>query len=150
MTRDDEFWSNVDRSRGPAACWPWKRGTDANGYGWLRWHGQRARAHRVALALDGRPPAPGQVARHLCNNMRCCNPAHLAIGTHRDNAQDRVAAGHQKCGKRDRLLDLVDQANLVRWYLRGLATSPELASLFHIAPERVRSIVSRSRPEGGA
>lgn len=137
----DEFWGRVDRSGGAEACWPWLGYTDANGYGSLRRNGQRnhERAHRVALELDGRPGAPGLVGRHLCNSKACCNPAHLAWGTHADNAQDRQQAGR---GRNRRLLS-VEQAVLLRtWFQRGLATSVELAALFGIAAERVRHIGS--------
>jgi hypothetical protein len=133
----ETFWSHVDRSAGPHACWPWTGAQDANGYGWLRWHGARARAHRIALEIAGHPVPPGLVGRHLCNNKLCCNPLHLASGTHGDNARDRVLAGHQRSA---RLLTLDQAAELRRFYRRGLATSTELGRLYGIAPERVRHI----------
>ena len=138
MKNDAEtFWARVERSAGPDGCWPWTGCVDANGYGWLMWQGRRSRAHRVALALDGRPCPAGLVGRHLCNTPRCCNPAHLAVGTQRDNAQDRVRAGRSQ----SRRLLSFEQAGEVRsWYRRGLATSVELAALFGIAAERVRHI----------
>ena len=35
------------------------------------------------------------IVRHVCHNPRCINPKHLKCGTHKQNAQDRVAA--QRC-----------------------------------------------------
>jgi hypothetical protein len=139
MNTAEAFWSRVDRSGGPEACWRWLGCRDANGYGWLRWQGKRERAHRVALALDGRPVPPGQCGRHLCiYGLRdCCNPAHLAPGTHRENAEDRRRMG-RSCGRR--LLSDEQAARLRDWYRKGLATSTELATLFRVPAERVRHI----------
>lgn len=142
----DQFWGQVDRSAGPAGCWPWMGCRDANGYGWVWWQGRRERAHRVALLLDGRPVGDGQVGRHLCRGPKhCCNPAHLAPGSRRDDAQDRVAAGAQR---NQRCLSVEQAAEVRRLYRRGLATSPELARLYGIAPERVRHL-GTDRPYRG-
>lgn len=86
----------VDRSSGPAACWPWTAGRLSGGYGQtrIRENGQwrAAGAHQVAYYLaTGRweRKAAGRLVRHLCHNRLCCNPAHLAGGTPLDNARDR-------------------------------------------------------------
>jgi hypothetical protein len=95
----------------------------------------------VALELDGRPVGPGQVGRHLCvGSKRCCNPKHLAPGSRWDDAQDRVRAGT----KPNKPLSAEREAALADLYLRGLATSPELARLFGIASYQVRRIGRRA------
>jgi hypothetical protein len=38
----------------------------------------------------------GHVVRHLCDNRTCCNPSHLATGTHRDNMRDVANSGTQR------------------------------------------------------
>lgn len=141
------FWNRVDQSAGPAACWPWTGCRDANGYGWLGWHGQRSRAYRVALELDGRPVPAGLVARHLCHNRLCCNPAHLAIGTQAQNAQDSVLAGHYRARRH---LTQSQVAALRHAYRHGLATSPELAIIFGVSASAVRHIGSSDKPYRGA
>lgn len=130
------FWSYVDRSAGPDACWPWTRTRDANGYGWLRWHGARSRAHRVALELDGRPCEQDQVGRHLCNTPLCCNPQHLAPGTRADDAADRVAAGHHKGHSH---LTTAQIAAICALHSQSY-TSPVIASQFGITASRVRHL----------
>ena len=83
-------------------CWIWSRGTGARGYGRLTWHGKARRAHRLVahllLGLDIDDPLA--IVRHHCDNPSCVNPAHLAIGTLKDNAQDAVRRGRHSSGRK--------------------------------------------------
>lgn len=88
----DAFWRNVDR-RGPDECWPWRRGCDRDGYGRLRRDRVDLRAHRVALETAVGPIPVGMSVCHRCDNPPCCNPAHLFVGTNRDNVLDMVGKG---------------------------------------------------------
>lgn len=94
------FWARVDRSGGPDACWPWTGATAP--YGHLQWRfpdGLRhERAHRIAFMLETGELPRGRgrnslIVRHRCDNPPCCNPGHLELGTHRDNAVDRDVRG---------------------------------------------------------
>lgn len=97
----DKFWSYVDRSEGPLACWPWTRSRSAQGYGQLYPHRagpvrRKVYAHRWILGyLRGLPlvgqPVGAEDGCHRCDNPPCCNPAHLYIGTRRQNVADAVA-----------------------------------------------------------
>jgi hypothetical protein len=86
-----EFWDSVEKK--PEGCWEWKRGRYAQGYGQVFFDGKTTGAHRVAFALaKGSIPA-GLHILHSCDNPPCCNPDHLRAGTHRDNADDKIARG---------------------------------------------------------
>lgn len=95
------FWSHVDRSAGPRACWPWTGFVATNGYGHAAYRlGRRRhdRAHRVSYLLThgelpGGRGAQNFVIMHTCDNRRCCNPAHLKLGTQKDNVLDARAKG---------------------------------------------------------
>jgi hypothetical protein len=87
------FWSKVDLSGGPEACWPWWAAVKANGYGAYTplapavpdGTPRLVYAHRWAWQLvHGRIPG-GLVIDHRCFNPRCCNPGHLQLVTSRDN-----------------------------------------------------------------
>ena len=88
----ETFWSHVDCTAGPDACWPWT-GRRTDGYGAVGSGQQFDRAHRVSFRLSGGIIPPGQIVRHLCHNPLCCNPDHLAAGTHADNMHDMAQAG---------------------------------------------------------
>jgi hypothetical protein len=83
-------------------CWLWKS-TMVKAYGQF-YVGRDLRtgrlvkhyAHRVAYAIKhGLAPA-GLEVMHGCDTPGCVNPAHLSLGTHRQNIADREAKGRGK------------------------------------------------------
>lgn len=47
-------------------------------------------AHRMAIIASGRRLGPKQIARHMCDNSWCVNPAHLRVGTSSQNRRDQI------------------------------------------------------------
>lgn len=95
----ERFWSMVDK-RGADECWPWRRGRDEAGYGLFYFTDadgkrRRTRAHRWLLGhLRGKPlilkPTGVEDGCHRCDNPPCCNPAHLYVGSRKQNVGDAV------------------------------------------------------------
>lgn len=89
------FWAKV-RVRGPKQCWPWTAATiDGRGGVFSMSQGRLIRAARVAYLLhSGKDPGRKRVC-HSCRTERCCNPAHLFLGTSEDSRK-RKGAGRSK------------------------------------------------------
>lgn len=79
-------------------CWVWQGSVDTRGYAHMRANGKTQRVHRVAYRLwvADLPDGPGThaaVVMHICDNRRCCNPAHLKLGAQKENVADMEAKG---------------------------------------------------------
>lgn len=76
-------------------CWPWTGSTHTQGYGrcWDTRVGKVAYAHRLVYELRVGPIPEGLDILHTCDNPPCVNPAHLRVGTHRENMLDKCAKG---------------------------------------------------------
>ncbi len=78
----------------PSPCFLWE-GPDSGegrggGYGRMSLNGQTVAVHLVVYThFYGYIPGKKQID-HLCNNRRCCNPAHLQMVTHKTNQKRRA------------------------------------------------------------
>lgn len=90
------FWSKVAVGD-TNDCWPWIAPSRTTyGYGLFKRNGKSLFAHRISLALAIGEVPSAILVLHNCDNPPCCNPAHLRVGTHRDNIMDAIAKGRAK------------------------------------------------------
>ncbi len=75
-------------------CWIFTGPKDRDGYGVFgHGRGKQIRANRAAFEIAHGNIPPGMLVCHKCDRPSCINPAHLFLGTHKDNTRDMLAKG---------------------------------------------------------
>ena len=94
----DLFWGKVEKA-GDDECWYWLGSLNGGGYGHIGSNKRYRSAHRFSYFIH-HGEIPGKlVVMHKCDNPKCVNPAHLQLGTHKDNSQDAIQKGRWNPGK---------------------------------------------------
>lgn len=152
--RSERFWSKVDRSGGPDACWKWIGNIDKGGYGkfsvgpkgadkWLR-------AHRFAYEMSN-PPLGDLLACHRCDNPSCVNPAHIFAGTNLDNIRDCISKGRHRVIRRAgvRIATLrsltEDEVREIRGFAAGGESHESIAKRYPVQRRQISRIVQGTR-----
>ena len=89
---ETRFWARVDKTED---CWQWRGAKTTLGYGTIGTYpgNKTLLVHRFAYEmLVGKIP-DGLYVCHRCDNPGCVNPAHLFLGTAKDNMHDCLAKG---------------------------------------------------------
>lgn len=131
----ERFWSKVDKS---VDCWLWTCHRTLDGYGTINIDGKMILAHRYSYELHNGPIPEDMCVCHKCDNPACVNPAHLFLGTHADNMQDKTAKG-----RNDSKLTEAQVREIRRRYAQEGTTQEELAAEYGIDRANVGYIVRR-------
>lgn len=102
-------------------------------------HG-RMSAQRAAWILSGGVLDDREIC-HRCDNPRCCNPAHLFVGTHAENMADKKAKGRHRKAPR---LAAAQVWAILRWNRMGI-TQRAIANTMKITEVAVNYICTGKR-----
>lgn len=155
MIETERFWSHVDKSGGPDACWPWLLAKGRGGYGkFTVSHTRTLIASRTAYFLTTHNE-PGQlIVCHSCHFPPCCNPKHLHLNTHQGNADESVndrryrtgpRYGEVPCGENHPNAKLSDDD--VRTIRLAYNTAPisyaRIAKMYNVSTQCIMRIIKR-------
>ena len=133
------------------SCWEWQASVDSSGYGNLgvpRADGSgrflTQRAHRIAWELANGALPDGLLVCHKCDNRKCVNPAHLFLGSHKDNTQDCALKGRLPNRKGSNNVRAKLNFDCVRIIRDSNAATSTLARLFSVSKSTILSIKNRT------
>lgn len=121
-------------------CWEWTGYCDKDGYPKI---GDKCLgAHRYSYErFKGKIPE-GMLVCHSCDNPSCVNPEHLWLGSHNDNAQDKVQKKRQAIGEK------IGNAKLTEYEVKEIRklseegmTQNEIGKKFNISQAVISKIV---------
>ena len=108
-------------------------------------------AHRLAWEFANGSIPEGMQVLHKCDNRKCCNPAHLFLGSQKDNMQDMIAKGRKVLRTREESVgEKSPQAKLTWAQIREIrekyemgALQKELAEEFLLSQSQISFIVTK-------
>lgn len=124
-------------------CWDWPFALNPSGYGQVNIGGRPVGAHRLAREMDGRPIPEGLVARHTCDNRRCCNPDHIIEGTKADNNRDAAERQRMARGSRNGQARLTEgQVQHIRRLLASGQSRRSIGQQFGVTDKSIKKIAT--------
>lgn len=128
-------------------CWLWTGAIHPFGYGRIGIADEILLVHRVAYVEFVGPIPDGMNVLHRCDRAACWNPLHLFLGTHADNAADKVAKGRQYRGERHHCFTLTDEDLRLAASMHAAGASwRSLSRRFHVSHDMVRQDCMRRLP----
>jgi len=140
------FWNHVEK-RGDDECWEWAgaKKNSKSGYGCL-WDNESKKSrlvHRISYELANGQIPDGNIVMHICDNPKCVNPAHLVIGTHKLNGEDKARKGRSArnifLGEQNPRSKLtLEQARYIKQHLE--ISNAEFGRMYGLSPNCIRGV----------
>lgn len=137
-----KYLSTVDAD----SCWEWQGHRTRGGYGTVSGTSSPRVASRVAYETWIGPIPDGMVICHSCDNPPCCNPAHLFVGTSRENTEDMLNKRRGIHGERHHWHRLTDEeVHTIRFLANQGFQQRPIARMIGCSQSQVSNIVRRSQ-----
>lgn len=121
-----------------SGCHIWTGNIGTGDYGFFGIDGKNYKAHRIAWMMTyGRIPE-GKSVCHTCDKPPCVNPAHLYLGTAKENAIDRTKHKLRQIEQLEK-----DEILQIRASFNKGVPHLEIAEKFKLAPAQVHEIAMR-------
>ncbi len=132
---------------GASDCWYWVGSTDDLGYGRFSYSTEN-KAHRAAFRIFKGDIPQGMKVLHKCDTRCCVNPEHLTLGTQKQNMQDMVAKGRNRCvpqhGEKNPMSRLTRaQVEEIRRRVAEGETQRSMCAIFNVSPMTINRIVRK-------
>lgn len=134
-------------------CWKWVLYTNSFGHGqcsnsWPHKKYKKDRIHQLSWVAYHGVHHKDLLVLHRCTTKSCCNPAHLYLGTHKDNRRDAFKDGTARipdnrgsnCGTSKLTEDEVLQIRELGKYY----DQPSLSSMFGVCRQHIGQILLRN------
>lgn len=135
----------MSRTQRMGDCAIWTGTIKGNGYGRIRMAGRYYATHRLSYELHKGPIPAGLLVMHTCDVRACCNPDHLALGTHADNMADMRLKGRAAKGPTNRRTRLSEeQVQAIRRLYRPKCCdygNAALARRYGVSPATISYVV---------
>ena len=139
---EDRFWKKVDK-KSKDECWNWLGSLNKmRGYGQIYSENYKIiLAHRLSWIIHFGEIPIGKLVLHKCDNKKCVNPNHLYLGTHGDNAKDKVLRNPSVLGPTSKFYE--GEAWLMKklWQSKKF-TQIQIAKMFKCSPRTIGHIVN--------
>jgi hypothetical protein len=122
-------------------CWEWAANRFPKGYGCFKLNGKSQAAHRVSYEIHIGKIKKGMVICHHCDNPCCVNPAHLFMGTQKENLLDRKEKGRSIFGEKNGRSKLkTADINKIRLLLKNKIDQRDIAKEFGVGQTTISRI----------
>lgn len=126
-------------------CWNWTGSKCTKGYGMIFFR-RRFASHRLSYLLFVGKIPDGMFVCHHCDNPSCVNPAHLFLGTAKDNIQDAIKKNRLCIGERNHMTVLSNkQVKQIFSLAQSGLSQTKIAEKFGVGQPHISKILNNKR-----
>ena len=136
VSLEDRIINNVKINE-ETGCWEWQKNT-CRGYGKMTYKGVKESVHRLSYSTFVGEIPNNMFVLHSCDNPCCCNPGHLYLGRHKENALDVIRMDRRDKSKNP---NLVDKETAIRiFFLLETKSNKEISDIVGVSIQSVSRI----------